>query len=89
MYTVGQVQLVRQQISHVLNFDCKFDSKILHGALENFNMALLVDMEAHYQDPSKPYPGACLRVWVVCVCVCMRSPTHASVRWRNATDLRL
>lgn len=50
---MGQIQLLRRQIAQELNFAAKFDAKILHGALETFNKAVLADTEAHYQDPSK------------------------------------
>ncbi|KAJ3597772.1 hypothetical protein NHX12_001289 [Muraenolepis orangiensis] len=53
---VGQMQILRQQIAHELNHSCKFDSKHLAAALENLNKSLLADIEAHYQDPSLPYP---------------------------------
>merc|ERR1712136_641117 len=56
--TIGQMQLLRRQIAHELNTTAKFDSKFLASALENFNRALLLDVEAHYKDPSvNPYPG--------------------------------
>uniref|UniRef100_A0A668ABG5 WASH complex subunit 5 n=1 Tax=Myripristis murdjan TaxID=586833 RepID=A0A668ABG5_9TELE len=45
-----------QQIANELNYSCKFDSKHLAAALENLNKSLLADIEAHYQDPSLPYP---------------------------------
>uniref|UniRef100_A0A3Q1JJX3 WASH complex subunit 5 n=1 Tax=Anabas testudineus TaxID=64144 RepID=A0A3Q1JJX3_ANATE len=53
---VGQMQILRQQIANELNYSCKFDSKHLGAALENLNKSLLADIEAHYQDPSLPYP---------------------------------
>uniref|UniRef100_A0A3Q3K6J9 WASH complex subunit 5 n=1 Tax=Monopterus albus TaxID=43700 RepID=A0A3Q3K6J9_MONAL len=53
---VGQMQILRQQIANELNYSCKFDSKHLAAALENLNRSLLADIEAHYQDPSLPYP---------------------------------
>ncbi|XP_072908939.1 WASH complex subunit 5 [Hemitrygon akajei] len=53
---VGQMQILRQQIANELSYSCKFDSKHLAAALENLNQALLADVEAHYQDPSLPYP---------------------------------
>uniref|UniRef100_A0A674AH15 WASH complex subunit 5 n=1 Tax=Salmo trutta TaxID=8032 RepID=A0A674AH15_SALTR len=53
---VGQMQILRQQIANELNYSCKFDSKHLAAALENLNKSLLADIEAHYQDPSLPYP---------------------------------
>ncbi|KTG39902.1 hypothetical protein cypCar_00013954 [Cyprinus carpio] len=45
-----------QQIANELNYSCKFDSKHLAAALDNLNKSLLSDIEAHYQDPSLPYP---------------------------------
>ncbi|KAG7268685.1 hypothetical protein CRUP_032626 [Coryphaenoides rupestris] len=53
---VGQMQILRQQIAHELNYSCKFDSKHLAAALDNLNKSLLTDIQAHYQDPSLPYP---------------------------------
>uniref|UniRef100_A0A5F9D9I1 WASH complex subunit 5 n=1 Tax=Oryctolagus cuniculus TaxID=9986 RepID=A0A5F9D9I1_RABIT len=53
---VGQMQILRQQIANELHYSCRFDSKHLAAALENLNKALLADIEAHYQDPSLPYP---------------------------------
>lgn len=50
------MQILRQQIANELNYSCRFDSKHLAAALENLNKALLADIEAHYQDPSLPYP---------------------------------
>ncbi|XP_076869010.1 WASH complex subunit 5 [Brachyhypopomus gauderio] len=53
---VGQMQILRLQIANELSYSCKFDSKHLAAALENLNKSLLVDIEAHYQDPTLPYP---------------------------------
>ncbi|XP_051015581.1 WASH complex subunit 5 [Acomys russatus] len=53
---VGQMQILRQQIANELNSSCRFDSRHLAAALDNLNKALLADIEAHYQDPSLPYP---------------------------------
>uniref|UniRef100_A0A7M4ERF4 WASH complex subunit 5 n=1 Tax=Crocodylus porosus TaxID=8502 RepID=A0A7M4ERF4_CROPO len=53
---VGQMQILRQQITNELNYSCRFDSKHLAAALENLNKAVLADIEAHYQNPSLPYP---------------------------------
>ncbi|XP_070556885.1 WASH complex subunit 5-like [Ptychodera flava] len=53
---VGQMQLLRKQIANELNFSCKYDSNLLAGALQTMNRGLLTDIEAHYQDPSLPYP---------------------------------
>eukprot|EP00040_Diaphanoeca_grandis_P027104 m.153504 g.153504 ORF g.153504 m.153504 type:complete len:1159 (+) comp30837_c1_seq2:255-3731(+) len=54
---VGQIQLIRRMISQDLNFQCQFDSKHLSGALSVLNSSLLNDIEEHYQNPLKPYPG--------------------------------
>lgn len=55
---IGQIQLLRRQISHELNTAAKTDSKFLASALANFNRSLLLDVEAHYKDPSSfPYPS--------------------------------
>ncbi|KAK2181203.1 hypothetical protein NP493_407g06015 [Ridgeia piscesae] len=53
---VGQMQLLRRQIAGQLNMSCKFDSKFLASALQNFNHGVLTDIQRHYQDPSLPYP---------------------------------
>ncbi|XP_050001312.1 WASH complex subunit 5 isoform X1 [Alexandromys fortis] len=53
---VGQMQILRQQIANELNSSCRFDSRHLAAALDNLNKALLADIEAHYRDPSLPYP---------------------------------
>lgn len=34
---VGQMQILRQQITNELNYSCRFDSKHLAAALENLN----------------------------------------------------
>ncbi|XP_075817050.1 WASH complex subunit 5 [Microtus pennsylvanicus] len=53
---VGQMQILRQQIANELHSSCRFDSRHLAAALDNLNKALLADIEAHYRDPSLPYP---------------------------------
>ncbi|XP_036064496.1 WASH complex subunit 5 [Onychomys torridus] len=53
---VGQMQILRQQIANELNSSCRFDSRHLAAALDNLNKALLANIEAHYRDPSLPYP---------------------------------
>ncbi|XP_044148704.1 WASH complex subunit 5 [Bufo gargarizans] len=53
---VGQMQILRQQIANELNYSCKFDSKHLAAALDNFNEAILSDIQAHYKDPTLPCP---------------------------------
>eukprot|EP00039_Didymoeca_costata_P019334 m.337103 g.337103 ORF g.337103 m.337103 type:complete len:1151 (+) comp18047_c0_seq1:185-3637(+) len=54
---VGQMQLIRRMIGQELNFSCKFDSKYLAGTLGVLNASLLTDIQSHYTDPTKPYPG--------------------------------
>ena len=54
---VGQMQLLRRQIAYELNTSCHFDSKFLASSLQTMNNALLADIQQHYTDPSKPYPG--------------------------------
>lgn len=54
---IGQMQLLRKLIAHELNTSGKFDSKNLISALQTMNESLLADIEAHYKDPSKPYPN--------------------------------
>lgn len=56
MLKVGQMQLLRKQIGHELNTLAKFDSKHLACSLQTMNNALLADIEAHYSDPTLPYP---------------------------------
>ncbi|CAK8692488.1 unnamed protein product [Clavelina lepadiformis] len=54
---IGQIQIIRQQIANELNFSCKFHSKFLASGLNTMNKALMTAIEAHYQDPTKPYPS--------------------------------
>ena len=54
---VGQLQLLRRKISYELHNSAKFDSKHLLHTLETFNDALLSDIDAHFKDPTKPYPS--------------------------------
>lgn len=53
---VGQMQILRKGISHELSTSCRFDSKDLASALQTMNVALLTEIQAHHDDPSKPYP---------------------------------
>ncbi|PSN50014.1 WASH complex subunit 5 [Blattella germanica] len=53
---IGQMQLLRKHIAYELNTSCKFDSKHLASALQAMNKALLAEIEAHYREPSRPYP---------------------------------
>ncbi|CAB4023119.1 WASH complex subunit strumpellin, partial [Paramuricea clavata] len=54
---IGQMQLLRRQIANELKFSCKFDSKHFESSLNTLNQSLIKDVEAHYQDPNKPYPS--------------------------------
>eukprot|EP01099_Mayorella_cantabrigiensis_P008841 TRINITY_DN879_c0_g1_i1.p1 TRINITY_DN879_c0_g1~~TRINITY_DN879_c0_g1_i1.p1 ORF type:complete len:527 (-),score=105.09 TRINITY_DN879_c0_g1_i1:177-1757(-) len=55
---IGQMQLLRRQISNLLNFTCKLDSNLLYNTLNVFNQAILTDVKAHYLNPDiKPYPS--------------------------------
>eukprot|EP00042_Codosiga_hollandica_P055847 m.790919 g.790919 ORF g.790919 m.790919 type:complete len:340 (-) comp59208_c1_seq1:436-1455(-) len=54
---VGQLQLIRRLIANELRTACEFDSKMLFGALSSFNETIISDVEAHYADPTLPYPG--------------------------------
>eukprot|EP01147_Barroeca_monosierra_P001097 gene1097-4325_t len=54
---VGHIQLIRRMIATQLNYAAKFDGKLLLSALSALNSALLNEVEGHYRDPSKPYPG--------------------------------
>jgi WASH complex subunit strumpellin len=54
---IGQMQLIRRQISFLMNFTIKMDSNLLSSSLEVFNKSLVADVQAHYLSPdSKPYP---------------------------------
>jgi WASH complex subunit strumpellin len=53
---IGQAQLLRTKIGYELNNGAKFDSKQLLQALTTFNDALMAEVNAHYEDPNKPYP---------------------------------
>ena len=55
--SLGQMQLLRRQISNVLRFACVLNSNNLACALSTFNDALLNDVQMHYSSPeTKPYP---------------------------------
>ncbi|XP_065176777.1 WASH complex subunit 5-like [Sycon ciliatum] len=54
---IGQRQLLRRQIANELRSSCRFDSKFLASCLATFNQSILTDIQAHYADPSLPYPG--------------------------------
>lgn len=54
---IGQGQLIRRQISNLLQFGCQLDAHLLYQALDTFNKGLVNDVKKHYADPSKPYPS--------------------------------
>ena len=53
---IGQMQLLRTKIGYELNNAARFDSKQLLHALSTFNQALMSEVNAHFEDPSNPYP---------------------------------
>lgn len=53
---IGQMQLLRTKICYELNNAAKFDSKQLLHALNTFNKALMSEVNAHFEDPTCPYP---------------------------------
>ncbi len=56
---IGQGQLIRRQITNVLQFGVKMDAHLLSHALDTFNRGMLNDIKRHYDSPSQyPYPGA-------------------------------
>lgn len=55
---IGQSQLIRRQISNVLQFGCQLDAHLLHQALDTFSRGLITDVRRHYQQPDKySYPS--------------------------------
>jgi len=55
---IGQIQLLRRQISNQLNFHAKIDSNMLLCSLDVMNTSLLKDIHAHFQHPeNNPYPA--------------------------------
>ncbi|KAF2071648.1 hypothetical protein CYY_007041 [Polysphondylium violaceum] len=55
---IGQMQLLRRQISNQLNFHAKIDSNMLLCSLDVMNTSLLKDIHAHFQRPeTNPYPA--------------------------------
>jgi WASH complex subunit strumpellin len=54
---MGQAQLLRRQLSQVLQFSCRLDANLLYQALTTLDTAVLTDVEEHFKDPdNKPYP---------------------------------
>lgn len=54
---VGQIQIIRRKIANELTFTCKYDSKTLFNAVSTLNDSVMKDIQAHYKDPSLPYPS--------------------------------
>ena len=58
MRIIGQGQLIRRQIAHLLQFNCQMDAHLLYQSLDTFNHSLMNEIRKHYQDPDKfPYPS--------------------------------
>jgi len=55
--SIGQKQLLRKHLANILGFKCKLDSNSLYCALETLNKSLINEIQAHYRNPEKPYPG--------------------------------
>jgi WASH complex subunit strumpellin len=54
---IGQGQLIRRQISNLLQFGCQLDAHLLYQALDTFNKGLVNDVKRHYVHPAtSPYP---------------------------------
>lgn len=55
---IGQTQLVRHQIAHLLEFDCQLDAHLLHQSLSNLNKSIVNDVVNHYRHPERyNYPS--------------------------------
>jgi WASH complex subunit strumpellin len=48
---VGQYQLIRAQIAHLLQFRCQHDASLLYDAVSALNLGVLQDIESHYIKP--------------------------------------
>jgi WASH complex subunit strumpellin len=55
---IGQGQLIRRQISNLLQFGCQLDAHLLYEALDTFNHGLLKEVHQHASQPDKPIPDA-------------------------------
>lgn len=53
---LGQGQLIRRQISNLLQFGSQLDAHMLYQALDTYNRALMNDIRMHYANPEKPCP---------------------------------
>lgn len=54
---IGQGQLLRRQIMHMLQFGCQLEAHTLFQALDTFNKALINDVLSHRADPTHPMPS--------------------------------
>ncbi len=55
---IGQGQLIRRQISNLLQFGCQLDAHLLYQALDTFNRGLVNDIKKYCANPtSNPYPA--------------------------------
>lgn len=54
---LGQGQLVRRQITNVLQFGCQMDAHLLFQALDTLNHGVVQEIRRHYRLPDRhPYP---------------------------------
>jgi WASH complex subunit strumpellin len=55
---LGQAQLIRRQIAHLLRFNCQMDAHLLYQALDTFNTGVVNDIRRHYNNPTQySYPS--------------------------------
>jgi WASH complex subunit strumpellin len=55
---IGQGQLIRRQISNLLQFECQLDAHLLYQTLDTFNRGLINDIKKYYSNPNlNPYPA--------------------------------
>jgi WASH complex subunit strumpellin len=51
--TLGQSQLIRRQLSNLLQFSCQLEAQLLSESLNTLNCGILSDVHAHYRQPDK------------------------------------
>ena len=55
---IGQGQLIRRQIAHLLQFSCQMDAQLLFQNLDALNTGIMTEIRKHYRQPDKfPYPN--------------------------------